>query len=427
MIRIYSGGKPRLPPRRSVGRCLQHEHGATAGGALDSRDNRRRVHEQVKLEEFIRSNMEAIVGEWESFARTLGPVPASMDTLALRDHAKAMLLVIADDIETYQSEQLRGEKSRGEVSPALRASAATVHGGLRFTSQFSMVQLAAEFRALRATVLRLWIADGETPAIGDPLVRFNEAIDQALAESIEAFTAKATATNDLFLGVLGHDLRAPLATISSAADVLTRRHPTPAQAIELGGSVKRAARHMAGMVDDLIGYTRLQLGNPMPMERVSIDAGTVCRDAILDAESVFSHRRIALETAGDLNGDFDPVALRQLMTNLFVNALQHGAQGSSVQAALNGWADELTLSVSNDGEPISGDALEKIFQPLFRAGAQDRSMQGRSSSGLGLFIAREVASAHGGTIQVTSTPAGRTTFEVVLPKKSAAAAAPTAA
>lgn len=375
----------------------------------------------MKLEDFIRSNMEPILAEWEAFARSLGPMAATMDKLALRDHARAMLLVIAHDIETYQSEKERGEKSRGEVSPALRDTAATVHGSLRFTSQFSMIHLAAEFRALRATVLRLWIAHGDTPALGEPLVRFNEAIDQALAESIEAFTRKATATNDLFLGVLGHDLRAPLATITSAADVLTRRHPTPAQSIELGGSVKRAARHMAGMVEDLIGYARLQRGNPMPMQRGPTDAGVVCRDAIVDAESVFAHRRIALETAGDLTGEFDPVTLRQLMTNLFLNALQHGAQGGVVQAALKGWSDQLTLSVCNEGEQIGDDALEKIFEPLFQAGGSDRGMLGRSSSGLGLFIAREVATAHGGTIKVTSTPAGRTTFEVVLPRHVEAA------
>src|SRR5688572_18970224 len=99
----------------------------------------------MQLQDFIRTDMEPIVAEWEKFARTLGPGADSMDKLALRDHAKAMLMAIADDIETYQSERMRGVKSRGEVSNAVRDTAATIHGGLRFTSQFSMIQLAAEF------------------------------------------------------------------------------------------------------------------------------------------------------------------------------------------------------------------------------------------------------------------------------------------
>ena len=363
--------------------------------------------------------MEPIVAEWEKFARTLGPGADRMGSLALRDHAQAMLLVIADDIETYQSERMRGVKSRGEAEPAARDTAATTHGGLRFSSQFSMAQLAAEFRALRATVLRLWIEhSGEGAQAGDAVIRFNEAIDQALAESIDAFVTRANTTRDLSLGVLGHDLRAPLATLGTAADVLSRRTLTPAQAVELGGHVKRAVRHMAGMIDNLIGYTRVQLGNAPALHLASVDAAAVCRDAIVDAESTFAGRRIEFASQGDPVGSFDAVALRQLMTNLLVNALQHGAEGGGVQAELRCTADAVTLSVENDGERISPDVLACIFEPLVR-GVPEASALGKSSSGLGLFVAREVATAHGGTIGVTSSEQGRTRFEVTLPKQPA--------
>jgi signal transduction histidine kinase len=369
---------------------------------------------RVKLHDFIRSQMEPIVAEWEKFARTLGPGANSMDKLALRDHAKAMLIAIAEDIETYQSERMRGVKSRGEASPALRDTAATTHGGLRFSSQFSMAQLAAEFRALRATVLRLWIAAGDAD-MGDPLVRFNEAIDQALAESIDAFMARSNVARDLSLGVLGHDLRAPLATISSAADVLAHRPLTPAQAAELGGNVRRAARHMAGMIDNLIGYTHLQLAAGLSIRRTPSDAAAVCRDAITDAESTFSGRHIGLVASGDTTGEFDAVALRQLMTNLFVNALQHGLRDGPVTAELHGSAERVTLTVANEGEPLSAATLATLFEPLVRGGP-DTSTLGRTSSGLGLFVAREVALAHGGTITAASSPGGRTTFEASLPR-----------
>jgi signal transduction histidine kinase len=371
----------------------------------------------MKLQDFIRDHMEAIVAEWETFARTLSPGADSMDKLALRDHAKAMLTAIAQDIDTYQSEPMRDTKSRGEAAGAARATAATTHGGLRFTSQFSMIQLAAEFRALRATVLRLWFAaGGETEDPGESMVRFNEAIDQALAESIESFMEKSDTARDLFLGVLGHDLRAPLATIASAGEALTHRSITPVQAAALGGSVKRAAHYMAGMIENLIGYTRVQLGGAMELQREPTDVADVCRDALADAEATFSGSQIELRTAGDCTGRFDGIAVRQLMTNLLVNALQHGTRGHLVVARLHGDDRGIVFSVANNGPQIPPEAIKTLFQPLVRGEEAERSGSSRTSSGLGLFIAREIATAHGGEIEVESSAEGRTVFSVTLPK-----------
>jgi signal transduction histidine kinase len=193
---------------------------------------------------------------------------------------------------------------------------------------------------------------------------------------------------------------------------------TAEQGAELSGSVKRAVRHMAGMIDNLTGYTRLQLGSAMPIRRLPTDAAMVCRDAVTDAESAFAGGRIELAVEGDASGAFDPVALRQLVTNLFVNAIQHGVRDGRVVATLRGDAREVRLVVSNDGTQIPPDALARIFEPMVRAGDADLSPSGRSSSGLGLFIAREIAHAHGGTITVESTAAGRTTFEAVLAKQA---------
>ena len=376
----------------------------------------------MHLHEFIRSRMEPIVAEWEAFARTLTPGADTMDRLALRDHAQAMLRVIADDMETYQSERARGIKSRGEVSPAVRATAATIHGGLRFDNQFSMIQLAAEFRALRATVLRLWLADDEQQArLSEEVIRFNEAIDQALAESIDAFVLKSNNARELFLGVLGHDLRAPLATIGLAGETLMRGQVGVSHAVELGGNLKRATYHMGCLIENLIGYTRLQLGAPMPLRRIPVDLSSICRDALRDAEATFRGCRANLHVEGDVTGEFDPVAIRQLMTNLFVNAAQHGARGGEIGIELRGSDADVTLEVGNDGEPIPAAVMASMFQPLVRAAEMDGSELAHTSFGLGLFIAREVARSHGGDVQATSTAAGRTTFRATLPKSAAGA------
>lgn len=367
----------------------------------------------MTFQAFIRTNMEAVLSAWEDFARTLGPAADAMDGLALRDHARQMLLVIARDVASEQSEADRRSKSRGEAPAAEQDTAATTHGGLRFTSQFSIGQLAAEFRALRATVLRLRTRAGVPDA--QDLVRFNEAIDQALAESIDAFSAKATLTRDLFVGVLGHDLRAPLATVGAAADVLIA-FPPSASALQLGGSIKRATRHMAGMIENVINYARLQLGGGTTGQAAMIDLVALCNDAIVDARSAFPASEFELSSSGDVRGSFDPITLRQLVTNLFVNAAQHGDLGRPIAVALHADAQQVTLSVENHGRPIPEQELALLFGPMARpADADSTSRIGRTSLGLGLFIAEAVARAHGGEIGASSTPDGCTRFVVTLP------------
>ncbi len=143
----------------------------------------------MQLSNFINENMQNILGEWESFARTLLPAATEMTDLALRDHAKQILEEVASGIDTRQSRQESTEKSQG-LADDEKDSAASIHGTLRQESGFTMSQLVAEFRALRATVLRLWLPHVRqiTDLTTRDMVRFNEAIDQAVAESIARFT-----------------------------------------------------------------------------------------------------------------------------------------------------------------------------------------------------------------------------------------------
>src|SRR5262249_12283479 len=138
-----------------------------------------------ELSTFIRQNHGPILSEWEAFARTLAS-DTPLDVVALRDHAEVMLDAIATDIEAPQSDDEQSQKSKGLQQDARRqgpgAVAAAEHGHERADRGFSVVDMMAEFRALRATVIRLWIA--QSPEFGrselDALIRFNEAIDQAI-------------------------------------------------------------------------------------------------------------------------------------------------------------------------------------------------------------------------------------------------------
>ena len=145
----------------------------------------------MRLAAFIRSDESAIVAAWEEFAQTYLPAAAHMDRVALRDHIVGLLRFIADDLETPQTERERSEKAKGQgpKDGGGGDSAAETHADLRFTGGFDTVEMVSEFRALRASVTKLWRAAWDEPeAIIPDLLRFNEAIDQVMTESLSRYS-----------------------------------------------------------------------------------------------------------------------------------------------------------------------------------------------------------------------------------------------
>lgn len=373
----------------------------------------------MKLSTFITQRMDAILSEWDAFASEHGAAAAGMSREALRDHAREMLQTIAIDIDTSQDSGEQYEKSRegAHDNGNDENTAAAIHGAARQASQFSLLQLSSEFRALRATVLRLWLP--QTDSIGartiTDMVRFNEAIDEALAESIVAFSKRAAHTQDLFLAVLGHDLRGPLATMTLSGDILTKPDTSHEMTLQVGARVKRSARLMRGMVDDLLGYTRTQLGSGMPMSPVDGDMAEACESAVADARAAYPETRFELDTRAEVQGKFDPVRMHQLLVNLLLNAAQYGAKGEPVLVVARRHDDAAQVQVNNRGPVITEASLREIFKPLVQIAADAADTRPSSSMGLGLFVAREIALAHGGTLEASSSKTAGTTFEVTIP------------
>lgn len=379
----------------------------------------------MKLYRFLNAHIEEILSEWVAFAQTIDAA-GNMSILALRDHAKGILQAIALDIETRQNSQQQYQKSRGFGPEAAGPeSAASIHGGLRQASEFSLLQLCAEFRALRATVLRLWLPQvahmSEETAY--EMVRFNEAIDQALAESVVTYSARADHMRELFLAILGHDLRAPLFTMALVGESLKRASLTQEEILENGERIRRTSRLMKSMVADLLGYTSTQLGGGMPIQLKEADLKPICTAAMEDATATHPDSRFELDAGGDLVGTFDSVRLHQLLANLLVNAAQYGDSEQPVLMKARGDPDHLTVTVTNYGPAIPAESLQAIFKPLVQLPAEgDEESRPRTSLGLGLFIAREIAVAHGGELAVKSDEVAGTTFTVQLPRTAAPAA-----
>lgn len=157
----------------------------------------------MRLADFIRTEIEPILQDWEEFAKTLLHAE-DMDKGGLRDHAKEMLLEIADDLDSHQSESQQADKSKGWEPKNGGESSAEVHGGDRHSSGFSVIETVSEFRALRASVVSLWTQAYPTITHQqlEDLTRFHEAIDKAVAESLEQYAILKEIETRLFGAVL---------------------------------------------------------------------------------------------------------------------------------------------------------------------------------------------------------------------------------
>ncbi|PNG44832.1 sensor histidine kinase [Pseudomonas jessenii] len=374
----------------------------------------------MRLSEFIRQHVDCIVDDWEEFAATITPAADYLDATALRDHAKAILLAAARDMSKPQTAQEQAAKAKGEgpeMTPSLDQAGAS-HGELRHTVGFDLVQMTSEFRHLRACVIRCWVDSLESPdmACFQDMIRFNEAIDEALAESTAAYAEQVNRSRDIFLAILGHDLRAPLQAVGMSNDLLLRKSTLEGEALMCAHNIKRSVGHMAAMISDLLELVRSRLGKSLPIEPAPMDLAEAAQAAIAEACAGNPQCSPVLHIHGDTRGVWDAGRIDQLLQNLIGNALQHGSNTQQVTLTLQEEADAVCLSVHNFGTPIPEEALGTIFDPLVRS-ADEEPGQPSTSLGLGLFIVREVVNAHGGTIEVSSNEADGTRFSVVLPKR----------
>ena len=375
----------------------------------------------MRLAAFITENLEAILVEWEAFATSILASGQTMTSLALRDHAKPILQAIALDIEEGQTDLEQAYKSQGYVRIADSArTAAMTHGALRYLSGFDLRQLVAEFRALRASVLRLWLKGG---ASGDDecyqMTRFNEAVDQALAESIAKYADEVAHSRDTFLAILGHDLRNPLSAIANSSLYLASPGLLPAgAALDAVRRISGSAAKMNGMIRDLLEYTRTRLGRSIPISPQPTSMKEICAVALDEIRAVHPERTFNLETSGDLDGAFDSERLQQVLSNLLSNAVQHGALGQPVTLSARGEAEGITVRVRNYGRSIPTDQLQVIFNPLVQIAPEEGDVvSGASTSlGLGLYIAHEIVAMHGGTMVAESSEKHGTVFIARLPR-----------
>jgi signal transduction histidine kinase len=367
----------------------------------------------MRLSRFILENLEAILQEWENFARSLSQGSA-MGIEALRNDAERMLRFVALDMESEQSRQEEMDKAtgRGPGLPAGQSSAAEEHGVARAVERFSLVELVSEYRALRASVMRMWIdAEPVTRESVAQILRFNEGIDQILAEGVAKFTERLDHEADLFTGSIGHDLSNPLNAVLMSARRLRASSTLSEGERAAVERIERASERLSGMLSDLRDFTRTRLGGFLIVHRTTCDLAALVRQVVAELHPVFPHRRIRVECHGDLQLALDPKRVSQLLSNLVANALQHGGQNGPVQVRALREPGAAVVEVHNPGPAIESSVMRRLFDPHNRDGQRTDARLG-----LGLYIAQQIAMAHGGSISVESSDAEGTRFTLRLPR-----------
>ncbi len=361
--------------------------------------------------------MEEILSEWEAFAATLLPAAIDMNSDSLRHHAEQILRAVCKDLDTSQSEEQRELKSKG-LGAALsgaRSTAAETHALLRAKGGFSVNQMTSEYRALRASVLHLWGQACEpTDLVVPDLIRFNEAIDQAVAESVAFFNAQIERERNLLLGMLGHDMRSPLQVIQLTAQYLLNVSATTDVASAARRLLKSSA-NLKALLDDLLDFNRTKLGLGISISPALVDLAPAFSAELDLLRTAHPGRLIELHVNGDVTGTWDINRLNQLLGNLVVNAIKYGAADSPVRISLLGSPNEVSFAVRNYGPKIEHSMIGQIFEPLRRGEDTEFVAGSEGSLGLGLYIAREIAVAHHGNIDTRSDD-NETVFTVHLPR-----------
>lgn len=369
--------------------------------------------------------MATILNEWEVFAKSLPP-GKNMDVGQLRDHAQEILETIARDMGAAQSETEQARKSKGEGRlRRLSLDFAAKHASLRHDEGFDVNQVVSEYRALRASVIRLWTDKMEAADAGTlyELIRFNEEIDQALTYAVQEFSAitkrtresvvqelqesedryralseslqRADKYKDEFLAILAHELRNPLAPVQTGIEVMRLTEGMPAATEFPLSMMERQMAHLVRLVDDLLDISRISRGKVnLRLEKVDIEESV--RQAVeATASYIYSgNRKVFIELPPEpLVVQGDRVRLTQILGNLLSNAGKHTKDDGHIWIVARRDGQQAKIVVRDDGAGIAPEKVGDLFE-MFR----QLDAQRKDGLGVGLALARKLVELHGGRI-----------------------------
>lgn len=371
----------------------------------------------MKLSDFIQDQRGRILKDWDAFAESRIPATDRMSRVAVRDHAGQILDYILQQMRQRRAVEKQDEQASGEIKKeSENENAAEIHGALRLAAGFDLVEMSAEFRAMRSNILTLWLSEHPGTVDNEGVVAFNQAIDTVMNDSLTSYTDKMSESQDLFLGIIGHDLRSPLGAILNCAQLLGRDGTASDRQKLFLNQIQLSANAALSMVGDLLDLTRLRLGSGIPIRQEQCDLAPVLETVVAEQRAAHPGYAMELEYSTAGHGLWDCGRLSQVFANIIGNAVKHGTPGMPIHIRLEEFEKEVVISVNNQGKPIPPELLPNLFDRMVTSKLGAETSVTGASLGLGLYITKEIVNGHAGQITVESTAEAGTTFAVHLPR-----------
>jgi signal transduction histidine kinase len=356
----------------------------------------------TSLSDHLRASKPQIADLWEHQIRALLPALDRLDRSALVDHLPEFVDGLGNWIE--------GQTTRAQTGFDALAEG---HALQRLGYGVDLYTLTREYALLRAILMRTAMSLPDAAELREDVIRLNEGMDEAIIGAIRRYMEVRDRARDRFIGILAHDLRSPLNTISIAASRLVVTPEYDDKTHRSGTLILRSTERMARMIHDVIEFARAHLGGGIPVALTHGDLGALCSEVVEELDAGHPHRDLTITCTGDLRGRWDHDRVVQAMTNLVGNSLQHGQDPIRVTVVEAGDRRSIVTSVNNRGRLIPLDEQGALFDP-FRSGAASKG-----GLGLGLYIVQQIALAHGARCEVQSNESEGTTFTITWPRTPA--------
>lgn len=364
-----------------------------------------------RLSAFIRGNLDLIMKDFEEFARRCLPHTEKLTKKEIHNHVTKILLKVADDMEEREDGVIERNRPRIDTDCHPQNKDAHIHGEMRVGQGFNILGVNAEYCWLRAAILRHWFSHEGTGGFGEEVIHFNAALDQALTASLASFHETIEDARSTFLGILGHDIRNSLSAIHGMAQVLTLSNHLHKRDREMARKIQSSVLNIEAITNNLLELTRLEMGAELSVTPEPAEIEEVCRAAVEETLHAYLSAEIQLNITGCPVCNVDALRLRQVVTNLLRNALDHGDRGQPVSIDIRQESENVVIAVHNHGDPIPSDRFNRIFERFSLTGDINEARH----LGLGLYIVSRIVEAHKGKIEVVSSEKEGTCFRVILP------------
>lgn len=328
-------------------------------------------------------------------------------------------LVIRDSLAKHLEQLVTALASAGKISTSEIATATTempnigeVHGRYRAnTSLYSIAEVIFEYRILRQVVIQT--LEESIPLSGTEREIITDLTEQAVNDAAREFSEVMNELREQHNDTLTHDLRGPITTVKTSAQLITRRPDHPDLCLKSAVRIIDSANRLDSMIQDLLDAGRIRAGQPLSIIPEECDPTEIARE-LIDELATTHGERFALDTDPDLRTWWSPTLFRRAIENLLINAVKYGAPQAPISLTIEANDASVRVAVHNEGSAIPEDERSTLFQKYRRLKSDDNSA--KQGWGLGLTLVSGVAQAHGGTVHVDSSEGKGTSFVMVIPK-----------